>query len=1335
MQTYNLLPPPESSKSRHSKPLKPPTEAKVALPAENAAPAASSAPPFPTDSWLANLADKLENVTKETSAPVREPSPKMQTEDEKAFDENSSHKSAAQYTDAFSDLDPLGTGKIRPYVDKKYFFQDVKNPPKKLLKELSDRDGSFSTDFSPKLSVERSDSRKSSSDTNENDFRAEFPTEAEIFSPNNVGSHGIPPKGKVAETTFSVKQKADDPIIGNNKALLVADNDPFSPRMKKFDPFEDDFAKKTIDPFEFGFSKGNATVLPDTKIVTEEKAKGAEGTMFNGPLQVSLPPENYSSYMLNKRMERQTSEAATDSIARNRPNVLKQNTVDAISGIGSMKMKPLFAQKFIKRDSNMRRLQESDSLSENEAAPEPPPRPDSNSYTEPPPLPPKKQFSDIVIRPRVVSPLAMSREPAKYDYLGAAKSAFDSSESIPALPVPSRRVGRTESNFPGPQRPEKRHEENDYLTPMPSKTDVPILLPPPQTLKNRGRRQDSSAAKTEAARRAAASVEARAPSSPIPVTAITDITLSQLLTLGIDELSLRLNVPVGKLNTMTIVELTKYLSDFIERSSQKSDSITMESTAVPAQAAPAPPAAAQSQPSTMKSVKESAVFKVSFDDSNEAMFTAKFDDNFGDDFEPNFDKFNESQNESVDRYAVFREIIDQEMKTDDSPVEEEAKVDDGSNENSSGSESAAGGAEVKARIDTKITEAISRAKDRYAALRDIILVEDLFEKPQVLPQVDVMQASENVDSSTELEKELDESSSPEVNISMNLEYIDEPTKSTATPTISQTMLGSKDDLEIDEYMHRAISNMSLDSRDHLSPMSASKSPVNKLQNASTSPIQIQSRKSPLDDIAEVAAAEEGQASTLNDISTSPLPVAEKSPISKSPIDRSPQSILKPSTPLLQSALKSPMSVSEKLKDPDSAKDPNGNYRILPFREENCLTKPFPSNTAANNDNWAVFEPEKPKLKDGAKNSKGNLSLFLNRVPINEVLVLDAKTAAESPCSSDEKNDWKGEQEYKKKWARGQTSSSSRDLSPWDDDAPDYRRRAGPAHPDRHGFYMRHARRMNSCDDDYEYEEEMAKRRERRAANKAAVNRSRENFVDSEAPNWYHPNPSSHRNWSPVDDDDDRTRNNFERAAYERSTYGPPYEKRDPKAMPYASERYAHRGGYDKRRYRDYNRPYDMDEYDEYEARGKGRKDYADMYESSPAFGTARGHKPPAKEYYYEKRSFDRESLESYDSAGRRRRSFGSGEMYGSLDSRGRSDYRDRYMSADRKRSLRKLKKAQRSNDDDYEPDSDGDAAVRHAPVDSRSLQRTTGRPRKSSGSSPWDGEGNETISLQFCGLN
>lgn len=216
-------------------------------------------------------------------------------------------------------------------------------------------------------------------------------------------------------------------------------------------------------------------------------------------------------------------------------------------------------------------------------------------------------------------------------------------------------------------------------------------------------------------------------------------------------------------------------------------------------------------------------------------------------------------------------------------------------------------------------------------------------------------------------------------------------------------------------------------------------------------------------------------------------------------------------------------------------------------------------------------------------------------------------------------------------------------------------------------------------------------------------------------NWYH--PSNHRSWSPAEDENCDHGRSFDRCSYERSTYGPPYEKRDLKSMPYSSDRHLYKG-YDKRKYvRDYGRPYEMDDYGNYDSQAKhGRKGYVDeLYENSSNF-SMRSKVP--KEYFYEreKHSFDRDSTESFESNGRRRKSFGSGgDMCGGFN------YRERYSSADRKRSLRKSNKTQRSNEEEYEQDSDGDAGLhRLPPTETRSLQR---RPRKSSGSSPWDGEG------------
>lgn len=970
MQTYNLLPPPESSKSRHSKPLKPPEEPKIIISSETTNTSTVNAKTVrSSDNWLTtSRITKFEEVEEQN---VNEPelTSAMPTDDAKQISEiilqPSSTNDHVQYIDAFTDLDPLGTGKSKPYVDKKYFFQDLKNPPKKVLKDLSDRDGIFSANFPSNannrgdLSIfeeihtpienittqsKLSDSRKSS-DPNDtsikpNEFTAHFAPETQIFSPNNIGTHGLPSATSAipnaSSEVFKIDlntHKTDDPIIGNNKALLVTDNDPFSPRMKKFDPFEDDFSKKPMDPFEFNFVKGahKSTILPDTKIVSEDKPKNDSDKrstdetngVFNGPLQVTLPPESYSAYMSSKRMERQTSDTS-ESISRNRPNVLKQNTVDALSSIGSKKIKPhIFSQKFSKRDSNMRRLQESDSLSENETAPEPPPRPDSNLHSEPPPLPPKKQFSDIVIRPRVTSPLATARESTKYDYLCGNKVSHSShnqhgSDNIPALPLPSRRIGRIESNYPGPGRPEKRtnRDEDDYLTPISSKGDLPILLPPPQTkgsIKNRNRRHDKTAQnKIDTSNKSTIENERERDISPHP--AIPDITLSQLLTLGIDDLAFKLNVPPTKLNTMTIVELTKYLSDFIEKSSQKSltfasdPPVSVSSTVIvaPPKVKPPPP---------LKSATESAVFKVSFDDSSDATFIAKFDDNFGEDndFIPNFDHFNETENSTIDKYAAFREIIEQEIKSEEEQPTE-SKRSDASNDNSSNGDSPTNeienSAPIATKIDTKITQAISQAKDRYAALRDIILIEDLFEKPTSVSQTEAtaqiakyidISISHNVENNFE-ETELH--SSPDVNISINLEDHDEiePLKS-ATPTICHPILGNKDDLEINEYMNRALSNLSLDSRDHLSPLST-KSPITKSQNASTSPIQ--RKPSPLCNIAE-NSEENSQKALLNDVSTSPIQKSPllKSSLAKSPLAKSPTATASETPIAVQNNLKSP----------------------------------------------------------------------------------------------------------------------------------------------------------------------------------------------------------------------------------------------------------------------------------------------------------------------------------------------------------------------------------------------------------------------------------------------
>ncbi|KAM8710021.1 hypothetical protein ACLKA7_016767 [Drosophila subpalustris] len=1426
----------------------------------------------------------------------------------------------AVMSDAFTDLDPLGIGRTRPYVDKKYFFQELKNPPKKLLKELGSSQGDNFDDFlggKESSLFEEAVTNNSNSNNNGNNNNGTTTTTntavaagaassgidhvlnvaittntanvctcttcagnaascshnattaitattttinplittASHFgqhllltnssrsqltpSPSHISSHH---QHQIAshshsqsqshsqtqtQTQFSSSQVDDfsaaklklmlrnakpiNPQVNYyttehttniatleedaNPVLLPRDTDPFSPTRKKSDPdpFQEGDLFAKLDAFEFD--------TPQPTGSSSSAAAGA-GNVFNGPLQVQLPPEQ-------QQQQHQTSSegwqadisrleptpvaapapapapAALNSSVRHRPTPVASvvnvgGPLDVISSISNKKMPHLFGQaRFSKRgDSsgsvgssvNMRRLQESDSLSENEAAPEPPPRPDSTPYAEPPPLPPKKQFSDLVIRPTPAAPPV-----GRYEYLNHGSNQMRRSVDAPPIPLPSRRVGRSDGNFPGPGRPRKPgHTEDDYLAPL-GGTPPPLLPPPTQSSSSRarpqrqaslGRPQDIYENKAEILQ-AAQAAQAKETVSLAP-----DITLTQLLTLGIDELALKLNVPVSKLSTMTIVQLTAYLSDYLQSSGDQTQPKSRASPAVPLQS-----------PGNAVISSSSAVFKVNFD--QQTSFVAKFDDTFGEDvgqdaFVANFANFNEAPSLAApavppaDRYAVFREIIDQELQQQQQetdlmgdltppPVDEVQQEQQQQLQQQQQPQLDLDVPELELeppppKIDTKITEVVAQAKDRYAALRDIILVENLFVKSPAtaapaVPEKDLLQDlfsdefnedqdirqimdsghdrrglvdsrglpaepsssaltvadddddddedaggessmdsnekdAEPVSAQDQYEKLSTSADKPEFKTEEQLPPKQDNKFLTVVSGPSCVVAAGRDDIEIDELMHRAISNLSLDSRDRISPATSSAAPSRGPPHSLHTPSQ------------------------FNDMSTSPIPL-QKSP-----------------APTLNTAGPSP--VPSQLSAVSQLID-TATKQIQSERDRDREKEKPPS--------WATFDSPKVTTVVGGQVGKGKARLTLPPPPAS---ITSQQDTAESPCSSDPRDDAGGwsKQQQQRRWAkkeRQQTSSSSRDLSPWDDDTPEYlkQQRRGmpppsqlPPHPPGHGYYMRHARRLNSCDEDYDYEAEFCARREREQPQrkfKQGLSRSRDNF-ELESPSWYH--HPAHHTWSPQEIEQGVRARSFERSAYERSSYGPPAPMYDKRGQPLPRdrdrERERDRSKYRDREYRDYARPgYDFDYENVYEER---RSPMGLSYKARPEYLYDRD-RDRERERDRERKSFDRESVESFESSSRRRRSFGSGgDVYGSLDSR--DDYRER----DRELKTRSLRKPATSStklrvtgDIDYEQDSEQDFQRQ------RSLQRPSqlggdvvpGGPqrlRKSSGSSPWDGE-------------
>nr|CAI5868869.1 unnamed protein product [Callosobruchus analis] len=311
-----------------------------------------------------------------------------------------------------------------------------------------------------------------------------------------------------------------------------------------------------------------------------------------------------------------------------------------------------------KNYSKLTQLHDNPSLdisSESECAPEPPPRP--VVQIKPPPLPPKKQ-TELTTKP---PPRPPHGEESPYDFIEKYETAPSSlefaknPEKRPPLPVPARKA-KFESDFI-PERPKKQlnvsSSEEDYLTPV-SFPDKSVSISPPPSQKNTNK-GDAESKDGDSLRG-------------------LDITLSQLTLSGLNELAQKLNIPASQLSNMTLVQLTSLLSNYIKTGNTDTSDIKSDDTT-----------------------------------TNDAKFPA-FEANFA----ANFSNGGGSANSSFDRYAVFRELMQEEIKQTkiDSEPEEIAESKE-KNETMSTSIS----------LEMKSLKQQDSMTDRYAALREIVEIE------------------------------------------------------------------------------------------------------------------------------------------------------------------------------------------------------------------------------------------------------------------------------------------------------------------------------------------------------------------------------------------------------------------------------------------------------------------------------------------------------------------------------------------------------------------------------------------------------------------------------------
>lgn len=584
-----------------------------------------------------------------------------------------SNASILSQFDVFTELDPLGTGRSKPYIDKKLFFQELKNPPKKVLKDLV-------TETVPADSTL---------------FCANF----DSFPQPNSNSSGA------AAATATLFQ-----------------TDPFA----EGDPFQDEFAKAP-DPFDTDF-------------------------VFNKPPDIIL--------------------------ASGRPPADKlQPLFPAASNRSPIQRTTITTTTTTKLHENL----SLDISSESESAPEPPPRPATNlTPIKPPPLPPKKQPGDLAMKP---PPRPPHIEDAHYDYMDNYETGFASTlnnkdQQTPPLPVPARK-SRFDADFSTviPQRPKKfqhnnnnsssavQQQEDDYLQPIiaPPKRNPsaaatmnmnsagPILLPPPSMKKDSSKRTHLNQSSQKNSQSVASYLESK-PKFMSTIAASTtdklnltpdtlDITLSQLTLSGLNELANKLNIPASQLSNMTLVQLTSYLSNYMKDGSNTNNTVDSAS-----------PTSAITSDATFPTFK--ADFAANVNDMNT----------------------NTTKAEPYDRYAVFRELLQQDTTTIDNnnetPIEveeediqqqdEEIKEDENDPSTICKIEKIVKVSKATTPDQLKQIQIESKEKhkptfennsnktDRYAALRDII-IEDV-----VIPSTEVKENNVENESNEDVEQLKDE---------------------------------------------------------------------------------------------------------------------------------------------------------------------------------------------------------------------------------------------------------------------------------------------------------------------------------------------------------------------------------------------------------------------------------------------------------------------------------------------------------------------------------------------------------------------------------------------------
>ncbi|XP_077281391.1 DAB adaptor protein isoform X1 [Temnothorax americanus] len=496
-----LPPPPSSTKRGH-------LERQHTVPAPPASTTSSPAttlvsktpPPQNTIHWFDKEAENLFN--EEITNLSKNSATKKDQEDSSTETTPRNTQTKSPQIDVFTELDPLGTGLIKPYVDKKDFFQHLKNPPKKVLKDLvsTNSTDSFPTNFNITTSTDCAESTKTQNELSSRDSEDSNFANFDRFDENEASQSG--------------QQTIDSPP----KKETVSRSIHHQPLSVSLPPEE------TTLPKAASTASGKSTILRSMDRDSTESTQGL----------VKLPsPKKYLQSVRKRDFDIDLPAGKAQSVESN-----KQFPVD-FSITNESPASPL---RSCSSDANSRL---SSSSAELDLVPEPPPRGAGSILINPPPLPPKKQGARGGARPPPRPPHTEGH--FQYDF-----------PQREASPSPTKVIRDKNKS---PPRDTKSHQFDDNFSPPPQISDKSDF-----TTTTVSAFEDSFSTMISSATSLSSVPFTSSSTVPVTDSKKTkpplDITLSQLTSswTNLDELASSLGMTVQQLTSLTLTQLTQCLA-------------------------------------------------------------------------------------------------------------------------------------------------------------------------------------------------------------------------------------------------------------------------------------------------------------------------------------------------------------------------------------------------------------------------------------------------------------------------------------------------------------------------------------------------------------------------------------------------------------------------------------------------------------------------------------------------------------------------------------------------------------------------------------------------------